>query len=258
MKDYGLVCHSHCRYRMKSLSQHIERKLPPLKLYLDDIECIVEKLRSLSPNVQIQAGDYRLDDVVDLADIGAKVIRQLYLEINQPLITLRLVHYACILTLYNKGDVKAYGIFEEVYNYLQSKINITIRIGIAIGIVAWVLALCLLPGLTLAVWLTPFGKLDRVTRFFPALYVLLGVLTCFMFLAVILYWNFHTTLIPKKKVEAPSFWERNWNQIAVAVLIAVISFSLGWLSRFLPGPSGAPPQIKATPSPASSTSAQPK
>src|SRR5271166_292234 len=83
MKDYGLVCHSHCRYRMKSLSQHIERKLPPLKLYLDDIECIVEKLRSLSPNVQIQAGDYRLDDVVDLADIGAKVIRQLYLEINR-------------------------------------------------------------------------------------------------------------------------------------------------------------------------------
>jgi hypothetical protein len=66
----------------------------------------------------------------------------------------------------------------------------------------------------------------------PAPYVFAVACVLVMIFEIAFRNRFHSAIIPKYRVDAPSFWERNWEKL----LFAIIGFILGWLSRFLPRP----------------------
>ena len=181
---------------MKSLSKTMEQRLPPLKLYLEDVEFIVEKFRSLSPDVRISTADYTLQSASELSDTKAKVLKELSLSILRPNLALNLLQNGCTLRLVYEGDPKVLGIFEEIAAHLKSRTNLPVRMGIYMGIVGMALVFCITLAFSVASWrirshpnaLATFGPAATVTGF------------VLFFVSMILVSKCHTTIIVKKKL----------------------------------------------------------
>lgn len=217
---------------MKPLVNSIGKHLPPLKLYLDDLEYIVQLLESVSSEVTIKTREHELANLSELSTLKKKVLRELHILSKRPWISLDLTTNSVFL--YTEEDLPAnVGVFEQIYNRLiKGRTHL-------LNVVRWC---CIL----LSLLLTVIILVDLSFRTFTGKFWLPDpttlIVTCLNLVVLVLFFyfnarkRFYTTVIPKHRIDAPSFWENNWEKIAVAVFIALISFALGWLSRFLPGP----------------------
>jgi hypothetical protein len=70
---------------MRKRRTKLNRPLPPLKLYLDDIEEIVQLIDAAGAgSVEISTEDYEMDDVEDLRNLGHRWIRTLQVRSDHP------------------------------------------------------------------------------------------------------------------------------------------------------------------------------
>ena len=69
---------------MREISKPIFKCLPPTKLFLDDVLSIYDMLKEDCEKVIIRVGDYEIDDVSRLRELGSNTTNYVYLEGDTP------------------------------------------------------------------------------------------------------------------------------------------------------------------------------
>ena len=216
---------------MKRLISTIVRKLPPIKLYLEDLEYLDSQLRSIPANVTIFTDEYEFENVEELSKtVKEKVVRKLNIQaITTDGFTIGLVvaEDSAHLSLVGANDAKARGVFEQLLTYLRERRNSVIMLIVRS---AWPIVLLLTS-------VTIYSGVQHQGHVSPTL-LISWIIICLVCLIVATAINdrSYTTIYLKHRADAPSFWERNWEKILIAVVNLIIGIVLGWLARFLPGP----------------------
>jgi hypothetical protein len=216
---------------MKKLASTVIKKLPPLKLYLDDLERIVELMNSIDCKITILTDEYELENLAELGQLKKKVLHELQINATTPnfhSIALSLTQNSADLSIGGTDKAEMRGVFEQLLSYLQGrKTHLMTLLKTIIS--------CLVPfGIVFIAFLTHNSKLAFVPPL--ALIILTGIVTPIWALYSFVGNNYYSTIFLSLKSDAPSYWERNKEKIWLVIITAVISFLFGWLARFLPGP----------------------
>lgn len=78
---------------MEKRKKSIFEKLPPARLFLDDINEIVGIFKEISNDVEIETEDYKLEDVSEMRNLNSDYINELMITSHQPYLTLRFEPY---------------------------------------------------------------------------------------------------------------------------------------------------------------------
>jgi hypothetical protein len=68
------------RGKMRKRVSTINRRLPPLKLYFEDIEHVADLLKPISSNPAILADEYEFEKLSELQEVKQKVLRKLLIK----------------------------------------------------------------------------------------------------------------------------------------------------------------------------------
>ena len=212
---------------MRKLKKSITRELPPVKLYLDDLESICDILKQKAKGIDITTEDYKVEDVKQLKSLETKKIHYLSIKCSDPYITMEF--YPSSASIYYAED-STYnrGILSEIEDVL-SKRKVFLGRFLASN---W--AACLNGALIGGSFSAMIGMPKTYTWLFLALELLF--ILSMIFLCRFAFRSYSTIILLERKREVP-FWKRNSDQILVAIIAAIASslvtvFVL-WMFRLL-------------------------
>src|ERR1700736_549677 len=102
---------------MKLRARALRRELPPLKLYLEDLEYVVQLLNSISSEVIIRTDEHEFESLSELSQIKKKVLRNLQIGSSDPRISLDLSARSSYLHLIDNLPASR-GVFEQIYSHV--------------------------------------------------------------------------------------------------------------------------------------------
>jgi hypothetical protein len=196
---------------MKKLVGSYAVKLPPLRLFIDDIEEIARVLSEASENIQIRSDNYELDNASDLFNLDVDTINNLELSSNNPYISAKFLRGGARLYI-STDDAYSRGILEKI-----KQICLKRRRRFASFVVKfWPSYVFVFIGITLM----GMSKINRV--YFP-----LGLLAFlfYVFLAIANYivdLRRYSVIVISKSTERPNFLKRNSDEIIIGVGSAII------------------------------------
>lgn len=197
---------------MKKIAQSLGEHFRPVKLYLDDIEKIIETLSQVSSKVSISTEDYALDDAQQLASLKQEQITYLHISLHEPYISLELKP-SNIWLFAAEDEPISRGLFEKIKQILLKRERKFARIvhngslmGLLIG-----------ASLVLLVWGIAVSNI-----------LIIFVSIAWLILSVAFTWygyqdqfKKYSIIIPKYEINAPSFWKRNSDKILLMILSAI-------------------------------------
>jgi len=200
---------------MKKLKKPLTKDLPPIKLYLDDLEAIFYVLEQKVKGIDITTEDYKLEDIKQLKSLEIRKIHYLSIRCNDPYMSIEFrgnsasIYFAEDST-YNRGILSE---IEDILNKRKAFLGrffasnwATFVLGGFSGF-SFVVMLAMLRNESLAYfWL--FVGLVLLSIFFSVHSFRLGL------------WNYCTIALSKRK-EENSFWKRNRDPILVAIIAAI-------------------------------------
>jgi hypothetical protein len=193
-------------------------RIPPVKLFLDDVERIAELMGEVSSRVELETEDYVLKEPSQLADLSCSSIHHLVINGREPYVSLSLEPNSA--WLYAESDTaSSRGVFEKVKTALLARrrrlSRLTLNysaVGMSIGF-----AFC---GLASGI----------ITRQWPLL--LLGfVLACVA--GPWRWWSYglgfrrYSTIVLRRRGDQESFWGRNADTLVVATISAAVGTVFG-------------------------------
>ena len=211
---------------MQQKNKSYSLDLDPVVLYIDDLEQIVSYFDESSIDVDISTDEYVLDNIQELENISTEILTSMTIKSSSPYISLKL--YDNSLQVYiSNDDAISRGILEKIKQLLISRRRRTFfiyktwfhSIYGAFGTLSWLIII------------TGLAK-DNI----PA--ILFGII-----FAVIIYlmlkWSKkisfkkYCTIYLKKRIDTPSFWKRNRDQITIAIIAALtgglVTLLLTWI-----------------------------
>lgn len=204
---------------MKKKMNELNHGFKPTKFYLDDIQQVLEIFREVSPDVSIWVkgyGDLKFDE---LANLEEKETHDCYISIQEPNMSLQLIHGETWLRS-SEDSVVATGIFEKIKHFVSKR---------QVGPLSlfWIIFF-------ISIFFAPFH-----TFFFYGVYVSkfsIIFLACSVIAHSGIGWYFislfsdkHSTVIFEYRKDRPSFLQRNWEQIKLQILTGIISAVSGAL-----------------------------
>jgi hypothetical protein len=103
--------------KMKLRAKAIHRNLPPLKLYLEDLEYVIQLLNSISSEVIIRTDEHEFESLSELSQTKQKVFRNLEIRSSDPRISLDLSTRSSYLHLIDNLPASK-GVFEQIYSHV--------------------------------------------------------------------------------------------------------------------------------------------
>jgi hypothetical protein len=194
---------------MEKIRDSIHKKLPPLLLYLEEVDEFYQFISGIAKDVTFEVEGYRLNSPEELKKLPVNHIHNLQINSSRPFIKLDLRPYSAEIFIGN-GDVEAEGIASRIENILLSGrapvyfVPSGFFSGILASVPLWIgLALKnnLISGLGIA-FVTVWATLLSIDYQFRL--------------------KQYTTVSPMKRKELPSFWARNKDQIWLLIIGAVI------------------------------------
>ena len=192
----------------------------PVKLFLDDIEKIVEILRETSDEISLETDEFVIQDVELLMNVGREYINELKIESRNPYISIELGPNRIWLFIFQDTN-ESRGTLEKIkaiLNLRRQRFYRFIHSPVVIGLAAGGSLAVMIVGATAPNW------------------PMLGAGGCFLFITSIWMWwdefgskGKYSMIIPKRHVEYESFWKRNKDMLIVGIVSAII----GGLITFL-------------------------
>jgi len=205
--------------KIQAHSEHLKRVL----LYRDDIEQIVELLREVSPNVELSTDEHKFSDVKEWADMKRDYFTNMQVKTRDPYVSLNLSKSSVWLYI-DEDTPQSRGAFEKVKRFLMERKPPG----------QWLLNAWMPPIVFSLLWI-PFDL-----ALWGKNWALLTVTGIFMlgnvgwwWLAVRAHTHKYSVIVPKYRVEAPNFWQRNADKIVVAIISAVFGSLLTLLIKAL-------------------------
>ncbi|MEK0338501.1 MAG: hypothetical protein QQN41_13815, partial [Nitrosopumilus sp.] len=93
---------------MRKIKKPIRKELPPVKLYLDDLQSICEILKQKTNSIDITTEDYELEDIKQLKSLEIEKIHYLSIKCSDPYISIEFDPSSASIyfaedTTYNRG-----------------------------------------------------------------------------------------------------------------------------------------------------------
>jgi len=209
---------------MKKLIKSHSERLGPVKLYLDDIERILDIISETSHETTLLTSEYALGAVGDLENLGCESINKLIIECRELYLTVELRPYVAELYI-GQDTAEARGVFEKVKTVLVANRRRPY----------WLIRnlwLAVLPSAPVT-WLL----LDALERR-SVLAAAAAILGFFLMGAGTWWWyelavHRHSVVVLKRRKERTSFWKRNRDRIATGIILSVINLVAGGLLTLL-------------------------
>jgi hypothetical protein len=222
--------------RQKPLVERISFGM--VRVYLDDIQEIFSVLKELTQDVRIQADDFVATEPQDLLDISSKAIDELTIVATQPSVTVTLSGKTATLEA-TDADTMTLGATKRIEERMRQRRRplkkvlwnaehtpLLVLVASGLGLLALVLAIAALtnpdpatpppPGTTRISW-------EVAIRIWVTAALAITI-------SVILTARRQAIIIPRYQKDAPPFWERNRDQIAINAIFTVIGGVLGILA----------------------------
>jgi len=192
---------------MKKKTKTIVTELPPIKIYLDEIQDIVEFLYGEvgKDKVMIETENYRIEDPGDFKTIDEEQLDSLIISTANPYsIEVRLTSYRATINAHD--DTKSLGISSKIESILmrgkRSVANIFKKLRDSVyGVVAPLLLI--------------------------SIYCLISIPIFFVGI------KRYSIIILKNRKEIPTFWKRNKDQISMIIFTGLVTFFFGVLTTIL-------------------------
>jgi hypothetical protein len=200
-----------------------------VRVYLDDIQEIFSILKELTDEVRIQADDFVATEPQDLLEMSSKTINELTIVATQPSVTVTLSGKTATLEA-TDADTMTLGAVKRIEERMGQRRR-------PLKKVLWT-AKDKTPGLVVAAFILGLASLvlillllapepanpppDTATIGREWIFGIWALTLLAVPLAVIMTARRQAIVIPRPQKDAPSFWERNQDQIAINAIFTVM------------------------------------
>lgn len=212
-----------------------------VRVYLDDIQEIFSILKEVADEVRIQADDFVATEPQDLLDISSDTINELTIVATQPNVTVTLSGETATLEA-TDADTMTLGATKRIEErmrqrrrplkkvlWTKEKTPALVGLAIILGLIA--LALAVFAVMSLASENPP--PPDSTTISWEVAIGIWVAAALVIAISVILTARRQAMIIPRYQKDAPPFWERNRDEIAINAIFTVIGGVLGILGTLL-------------------------
>lgn len=217
----------------KLVKSSIDQDFPPVKLYLDDVEEIVDSFKEISEKeVMISTDEYSVDAVSELSEIHH--IKELTIQSYSPYLRLGVTRHCVSLSSPGSSSTQMRGVATKISDILKSRTRLyplsllstaSPFLGVAWGFLISLGLISIAEGVrNKQLWLFPLGSAVTV----------LGMVMGYAAVGL------GSRIISKKRSAEESFWQRNKDTLVVSTIMlflgALLTFlaQLGW--KLLLGP----------------------
>jgi hypothetical protein len=204
---------------MEKIKKTIDRKLPPLVLYLDDIQELYEFLKGIAKKtVVIETCNYRLNSPDELSKLKEEKTNSIAFECNEPYLSVNLYESggSILISKRDIGDNEAEGIAVNIERILLSR-----KRSVVFSIVSKPYFIGSLCGFSVFLALSSKNSESFILPLFSLASFIVTV--CGFVFGYLFSLRWYNTVFFKLRKESPSFWKRNKDQIIVGVVTAVIT-----------------------------------
>ncbi len=214
--------------RMERIIQSHGEHLKPVLLYRDDIEQIVEVMREVSPDAELSTDQHKFNDIKEWAELKRDYFTNMRLKTTNPYVSLELSERSVWLYI-DKDTAQSRGAFEKIKRLLtklkrpsEKLMNYWMPPIIVNLCIYFLLAASLSKKLSLNIWT-------------------ITIVDVILLLAGWWWtrWVFqsrtrkYSIIIPKYRIDAPNFWQRNSDKIVLAIICTVLGSLLTLLIKSL-------------------------
>lgn len=216
---------------MKKIIKSRSESLEPSRLYLEDIEDILESFSKVTDDIIITTTDYELSGIDDFKKINEECLTELKISSSKPYISLD----------FTKSDTRIYisedvpesrGIFEEIKEIIQSRRNKSSRIiqsptlsGAIIGFSFWFILPAVMNMRYKGTVLEDVNDNNGLLLGTGILVLVFGIIHSKWTLDIRI--KKHSVIYLRRKSESPSFFRRNQDQIIIATFSAIVGAIIG-------------------------------
>jgi hypothetical protein len=227
--------------RQKPLVERINFGI--VRVYLDDIQEIFSILRELTDDVRIQADDYGATEPQDLLQIQPATISELTIVATQPSVTVTLSGKTATLEA-TDADTMTLGATKRIETRMRQcrrplkrllwttndkQPPTLVAFAFIVGLIALVLAIFAVADLVNPSPPSP----DATTISWRSASEIWGLAVLLIALSVTLTARRQAIVIPRLQKDAPPFWERKRDDIAINAVFTVIGVGLGIVATLL-------------------------
>lgn len=193
---------------MKQIISEYSEDLKPVKVYLDDLEKIVAILNETNQRVEIIIGNYMLDNVEELKQIKEEVLYNMTIRVCNPYISVNLRPNNARIYISEDTTISR-GILGKIKDVLiRRKRHI-----------AYVNLFYITSGISFITGI--FLSYSYNSKYF-FIWLIGLALTLFLILLNCIICGKYSIIIPKYKIDAPSFFKRNSDKIIIGIITAII------------------------------------
>lgn len=202
---------------MEKLPEPFGWKVPKLLLYRDDVAEVIRVFERTAESVDIEVDNYRLDSPSELEALPVEATSRLTIRSRNPSVSLDLGGLSGRLSAAPSDGAAARGLADEVRSVLLRKRDRLRSAAVMLGYAGPGVAFFALLG---AILESGERGLNRTAA---ALFAASFCMSAFTYWAVRETGKYHVRIILKGRSQAPSFFRRNGDTIAVAVIMAIIA-----------------------------------
>ena len=209
---------------MKKKLHSISKHLPPVKLYLDDVNEIVSRLQSLCSKIEYSTKNYEFESLDELKQNCGSNLKELAIQGRSPYISVDIRKHD--VHLYTSGESETtIGLYYSLKEFLQQKSGWYSKF---LNIWLW--------GTLLWIFLIVFSNVIKELKDLPDIlkyfYIFLSFIFFFFLLSLLNRWK-GSTIYLENRYKVSNFWERNKDKIITTIIGALIGTFLTILFRFI-------------------------
>jgi hypothetical protein len=209
---------------MKKVVDSLGERLPPVKLYLDDIHNFFQILSEVSTDVKIETQGYEFKSVSDLKELDKDSIHAFKIYSSDPYISLDISSGSTIWLFTDKDLPAQRGVFEKMKKELIEKKRYSIPIIIYLILFTLIF--------NIALFFVPYIEIPL--KYFPLIILFTFGISFFIgYIAYRILQSKKSIIFLDKKIDSPNFWNRNKDQLIVAVASSVVGAIIGTVITFL-------------------------
>lgn len=211
---------------MKKKNIYYSIKLPPLRLYLDDIDEINSILETDYKDYNIETTEYELESLHEVKDLKEDKIDSLTFKSLKPYISLKFAYNGTTLVC-EEDDTKSVGILSKIKAILDKR---TLSIKFVDN--NW-FGILLISGIFILLFLAMLsGKTMLISKeytysLFISTFTYLGVVVLIAFLMDLVTNRKHTLIYISYKKERPNFFVRNKDGFILVLIGALLGSMFG-------------------------------
>lgn len=202
---------------MKKRIPSLSKFLSPVTLYLDDINEIVDKMHSVTPEVSFATKDYGFDSLEEVREMKGDKLKELYITGGRYDISVDIKKHSVYLHTWGGSEANA-ALWHSLREYLKRKSGWHSRF---LNIGAWsiIFAFWLIGSLIL---LTITERRAEVYHSAKSLTFVTGGITLFFLILCFLNLWKGSKIYLDRRHKVGNFWERNRDEIIKGIIYALI------------------------------------